>query len=438
MEKADVKVTIVVPCYNVQLYIEKCLNSLMEQTYQNIEIICVDDGSVDSTVSIIEEYQDKDNRIKLIQQKNQYAGVARNNGMKQATGEYIIFLDADDYFADILIEKMLESAIENKSDIVLCNAFFYDNETGEINEPSFVLNMNVLKDYPTGFCCEDIPERIFMVGFPVPWNKLYKREFIERNEIEFQNIRRCNDEYFVGISMVLAQKITYVNERLVTYRVNNSKSLQGYGDQKVSFDFYEAYKAIKKSLIDKQKFELVKIGFANKILSSCNALLRKQNNYDSYITLYDFVKQVVFKEMGLFDMALEDVYTNRDFLCQIKLMDAQHYLFEQMLTLRKSGGEKYLFPFKEVAGARNIAIYGAGEVGKSYYKQLMGNSYYSLTAWYDRDYSNLLQKGYNIKNPEDIRMGVFDKVVIAINDDKIKEQIREFIIQKGISVDKII
>lgn len=93
----NVKVSVVMPVYNVENYIEECLDSLINQTLKEIEIICVDDGSTDGTLKLLYKYEEADSRVKIIQQQNQYAGVARNNGMKHAVGEYIIFLDSDDF-----------------------------------------------------------------------------------------------------------------------------------------------------------------------------------------------------------------------------------------------------------------------------------------------------------------------------------------------------
>ena len=103
------KVSVVIPCYNVEKYIRQCIESLLHQTLSDFEIICVDDGSTDETVNIIKEYVAEDDRVILIEQKNQYAGVARNNGLEAASGEYVIFLDSDDFFAEEIEEDFVDS-----------------------------------------------------------------------------------------------------------------------------------------------------------------------------------------------------------------------------------------------------------------------------------------------------------------------------------------
>lgn len=100
------KVSIIIPVYNAEKYLGKCLESLLSQTLQEMEIICVDDGSSDGSPEILKRFQERDGRVRILTQENQYAGAARNNGMKEAQGEYLLFLDADDFFENTLLEKV--------------------------------------------------------------------------------------------------------------------------------------------------------------------------------------------------------------------------------------------------------------------------------------------------------------------------------------------
>ena len=438
MKKEDVLVSIVIPCYNVQLYIEECLNSLINQTYTNIEIICVDDGSTDLTVDIICQYMEQDDRIKLIQQENQYAGVARNNGMAQASGTYIIFLDSDDYFDVTLIEKLLKSAVENDSDIALCDGYFLDNQTYEISEPSYLLNRNILVDFPNGFSYKDVPDKIFSVTNPAPWNKLYKMSFIKENNLTFQSIKRCNDDYFVSISLVLAQKITFVKERLLTYRTNNYNSLQGYSDEGVSYDFYKVYLAMKEKLIETGRYTEVERAFVHKVVLGSMVPLRKQRTYENFLEAYNFIKDVVFRELRVYDYDIENIFIAKKDLIDIKEMDAAQFLFHELQRVKESFGEKYSFPHREIGNAKDIAIYGAGDVGKSYYRQVTKSPKYKLVAWYDRNYLNLREKGFIVQSPEQLDNNAFEKIVIAVNDNDLKMQIFNYLVEKGIDPEKII
>lgn len=116
-------VSVIIPFYNEEQYIGDCLISLIKQTYKNIEIICVDDGSTDNGAMIVKAIQQSDSRISLIQQENMNAGTARNVGFSKAKGEYVLFLDSDDFFSPSMVERMLNKALSTNSDIVFCTGY---------------------------------------------------------------------------------------------------------------------------------------------------------------------------------------------------------------------------------------------------------------------------------------------------------------------------
>ena len=106
----ETKVSVIIPVYNTEKYLRQCLDSVVNQTLRDIEIICVDDGSTDGSIEILREYEQKDSRVKMLCQKNQYAGVARNNGLNYASGEYVFFMDSDDYCCHELLERAVDRA----------------------------------------------------------------------------------------------------------------------------------------------------------------------------------------------------------------------------------------------------------------------------------------------------------------------------------------
>ena len=219
----NIKVTVIMPVYNAAEYLRESLDCLTKQTLQDIEIICVDDGSTDESLCILEEYSKKDNRFMVLSQKNLHAGVARNNGIDHASGEYMIFLDADDLFELELLEKTYKQGIQQDADIVLFDADYFNTETGERLVQNHLLRTELL-DGKEVFSRKDIPDRLFTITTTCPWTKLYSRKFIEKYKLRFQNLRHSNDVYFVLSSLALAERITYLNEKLVYYRVNQTKS----------------------------------------------------------------------------------------------------------------------------------------------------------------------------------------------------------------------
>ena len=121
------KVSVVIPVYNTQKYLDQCLGSILFQTYRNLEIICVNDGSTDNSLAILQKYAKFDKRIKIIDQKNMGISPARNEGMKVATGEFIIFFDSDDFFDSTMIEEMVMKAEEYDADIAVCSYSVFDD-----------------------------------------------------------------------------------------------------------------------------------------------------------------------------------------------------------------------------------------------------------------------------------------------------------------------
>lgn len=430
------QISVIIPVYNSGEYLEGSIESVLNQTFCDFELIVVDDGSNDNSVQIIRRFMEKDKRIILVEQRNRYAGIARNTGMKSAKGEYLLFLDSDDFFEPNMLEILRRKADEKKADVVICDAFFYDNDTGEVTEPSWVLRKEYISNIEDVFSYRDIMHRIFQISLPVPWNKLYRRSFVENNNLYFQDTKRSNDELFVNLSLILAERMCVLDQRLLTYRINNQASLQGMGKEyEVSYDFAYALRAIKNELIKRMVYEDVKISFINKCLSSCIAVLSKQRNVYNFESIYMFLKKKFFDEMEILGWNKEFYYSNYEEIQKILLYDSREYLYYKN---KEKNGKKFLFPYKKVGKSRNIILYAAGEMGKSYYKQIFLNEHYHIVAWLDKNYLKYSNYSVKIDDPKKIKSFDFEKVVIAIEDSKIKENVVEFLISQGIDKEKVV
>jgi glycosyltransferase involved in cell wall biosynthesis len=431
------QISVIIPVYNSGEYLERSIESVLNQTFYDFELIVVDDGSNDNSIQIIKKFMERDKRIILVEQSNQYAGIARNNGMKIAKGEYLLFLDSDDFFEPNMLEMLRKKADDKKADVVICNAYFYDNDTGEVTEPSWVLRKEYIPNIEDVFSYSDIMHRIFQISLPVPWNKLYRRSFVENNSLYFQNIKRSNDELFVNLSLILAERLCVLDERLLTYRVNNQASLQGMGKEyEVSYDFAYALRAIKNELVKRRVYEDVKVSFINKCLSSCMAVLRKQKNVYNFESIYMFLKKKFFDEMEIIGWNKEFYYSNYEEMQKIVMYTPKEYLYYKNKI--EENGKKFVFPYKEVGKCRNIILYAAGEMGKSYYKQIFLNEYYHIVAWVDINYLKYCNYNVKIDDPQKIKKLDFEKVVIAIEDSKTKEKVVEFLLSLGIDEEKVV
>lgn len=252
----NVKVSVIMPVYNVELYLEECLDSILGQTLREIEIICVDDGSTDRSLEILRDYERRDERVKVIQQQNLYAGVARNRGLDVATGTYVMFLDSDDFFQPDMLEQVYRKGEEQHADVVLFGGRIYDTKKGTYRAAPWYLRREVVQPYQV-FNRDDIPEQLLTVTSPAPWTKAFRREFILQQGLRFQPLPNSNDAYFVISALALAQRITWVDGDFVNYRVGQSGNIQSRKTEHPCC-FIQAYQAIYETLVEHGVFQQLK------------------------------------------------------------------------------------------------------------------------------------------------------------------------------------
>lgn len=208
------KISVIIPVYNTEKYLEKCLDSILNNTLKDIEIICVDDGSTDNSLNILEKYSKLDNRLKIIKQPNSGAATARNTGIDVAKGDYFYFIDSDDYVQTSFLEKMYYQINSTHSDICLCKRTDFDELRNKYN---IIKNALLTENLPSKvFNIDDINDKIFQFCSICIINKIFSRNLILSNDIKFQNLSSCNDVFFYFATLVHANQITYVDESLVT------------------------------------------------------------------------------------------------------------------------------------------------------------------------------------------------------------------------------
>lgn len=215
-------VSVIIPSYNAEQFIGKCLRSVLDQTLRDIEVIVVDDGSTDATLSVVEPFAQQDNRLTVIRQKNSYAGVARNNGMRHASGTYLYFLDSDDFIDKTALETMVSAAESCNADVVVCKSRRYSMKDGSKEPIAYAL-----RDYQldTPLSQKDIAKTLFRSVVGWPWDKLFKKSFIDAHQLEYQPLRSTNDAFFVFMAMALAKTTICIHNELVTHRVDNKASI---------------------------------------------------------------------------------------------------------------------------------------------------------------------------------------------------------------------
>ena len=198
-------ISVIIPVYNVEKYLCECLDSILNQTFQDFEIICVDDGSTDETLEILKNYKNKDERVFVLQQHHSGAAEARNNGIRLARGKYIQFLDSDDYFEQTMLEELYNHAEKSGADLTVCSAKTV-NDNEEVTESGNPLWPLYLDKVPLNrlFSPENYPNDIFDLFCVVPWNKLIRRDLVTNNNLKFQNLSSSNDVAFGHLVKICA------------------------------------------------------------------------------------------------------------------------------------------------------------------------------------------------------------------------------------------
>lgn len=263
-----IKVSVIIAVYNCEMFLAECVDSLLNQTFKDVEFIFVDDGSTDSSLHFLKEVEKSDGRVKVIHQRKKSAGAARNLGFKYSRGEYVIFLDSDDIFEKELLEKAYNKAKATDADIVIFEAQEFDSTTKETRHAKFPLSHKFFPQKEI-FDYTDFHGKIYQANSSIAWNKLIKKHFIDSYNIKFQDIKSSNDTVFTYLCLVLAKKMVFLPEILVNYRTGNKNSLQR--SKHLSWEcVLLAFMNLKENLILLNLYNSVKQSFVNKAL--CSAL----------------------------------------------------------------------------------------------------------------------------------------------------------------------
>lgn len=241
----EVKISIIIPVYNVEKYLHECLDSIINQTFTDIEIICVDDGSTDKSSEILEEYEQKDKRFTVISQPNKGVSAARNRGMQQAKGKYIMFVDSDDWLAHNACEQAYKAATGNDCDMLLFSHNKFTDQTCTSDGRLQDLYIE-LEGKSTTF--EKSAENI-VISPCEPWAKLYKVEFLKKYNLKFPiNIQAGEDRVFYINACLHANSISVLYENLYYYRQNTENSLSKNNKTTLPH-LFKTHIAIKKILL---------------------------------------------------------------------------------------------------------------------------------------------------------------------------------------------
>lgn len=247
-------ISVIVPVYNVESYVAECIESIQNQTYMNLEIILVNDGSTDASGDICDKYAAYDERIQVIHKENAGVSAARNTGIEAANGDYIGFVDSDDYIAPTMYEDMLKLMVEHDLDIIECTAFRNNGDT----------NIEGCNDGSLEIFNRDEALKMAMYDcFVAVWSQLYKRRVI--SDVRFPVGRKFEDSAVSYLFIANTKRVGHINRCLYYYRLNPNSTTQTSFDAKSRWDFVLGYEERLQYAIDHQL----------PYVDDCNSLLMK-------------------------------------------------------------------------------------------------------------------------------------------------------------------
>lgn len=290
MKNNNPLVSIVIPVYNASLFLKEAIDSVIKQTYKNLEIICVDDGSTDDSLKILEHYKGIDSRVQIYQQKNLHAGIARNNGLSHAHGKYIIFLDSDDVFEKNMIAVLVNAMLTHEVDTIVFNYYSFSGKKCFRKKQN--INYAGLEKRPI-----DLRNEIFQVTIGAPWNKFYSMKFVKDCGLQFQGTLNSNDIFFTRLASVYSQKTLFLDKCLVNYRINNNQSLQG-NVNKSPTSFAEAFIAIFNELKRNNLLDTYRSSIEQYAIDLCMTALTKTKTCEDIDQVFDVCTDI-FNSLGI-------------------------------------------------------------------------------------------------------------------------------------------
>ena len=291
-----IPVSVIIPVFNAEKYIADCLWSLLSQKLEEIQIICVDDGSTDGTREILARFAETDGRITILHADHAGAGAARNAGLEIAKGDYLFFCDADDICHRELLFVLYNNAKKCSSDVVVCGSRSF-KESKNKSKKTFSINYRLLA-LPQPF-----PPEKGIVETPadfqnVPWNKLFRREFVLEQGLRFQTLPRANDVFFSNMTLFCARNISVVKRSLYYHRIGHGSNLQS-NNADTPLVFLDAWRAVRSELEKRKLAERFGDALIGSVFRDCLHYLKTVKDADALRLLYLTVRSQVLDEFGI-------------------------------------------------------------------------------------------------------------------------------------------
>lgn len=412
-----VNISIIMPLYNAERYLKETLISVLKQTYQKFELICINDASTDSTIKILHQFQNIDNRIRIIENKERMgAAASRNTGIYAAKGKYITFLDGDDIFDEIMLESAYKETEKNDVDIVM---YEYKHVLSDCIYEKKIIHRSKLfieKYCKVSFSITDFEPIEYMNWSTSSCNKLYKKSFILSNKLEFQTLASSNDIYFVSMALLLAPKIIMLEDRRVMLYARDHDTLTRISYDRDPMCAYLALKKVWEEIAKRGLCErLCDYYYCELFYNLRNVILNSKSN-EKAKCFYSFLQKNGIDDIDRIYRGNHNDHIIEKLIDNFKRLsfESNWYSSENILNyyLYKNS-EKIFSVFQSYINQnKQIAIWGVGENGKLLLRFLYIHNFKNIEVIdIDKNKQGSSVDGFIIRSPEDILQKIH--VVVA-------------------------
>lgn len=382
-------ISVIVPIYQVERYLRQCIDSILNQTYENLDIILVDDGSRDACGAICDEYAERDPRIRVIHKANGGLVSARKAGLKIARGGWVAYVDSDDWIEPTMYELMWEKAERHHADVVV-TAYQESYDGCETVRENYI-SPGV---YRQSQIVEEIFGKMLYVGklgkwglSPACWDKLLRKEVVEKYQYDVDDrIWDGEDHAFIYSIILEAKCVVVLNEAPYHHRIRSGSVAVGY-DSRCFERFSYLFNHLKERFMSTPYWKDV---LERQFPFQMRWFLLKHINTELGVSSYDEYKMT----------------------------------------------EAYVFPFSQIEKGSEIVIYGAGNVGIVYYRQVMTTNYCKVRAWVARNHVSCAYPQL-VKSPQIIKNLRYDKIVIAVLEENVMAGIKRDLADLGVPKDRV-
>lgn len=368
----SVKISIIMPLYNAAKYLEESLKCIKQQIFTDYELICVNDASTDATPEILERFAQGDHRIRIYSNPERLgAACSRNKGMDMAYGKYLIFLDGDDLFDESMLEKAYDTIEKNTADIVMFDYMHVPTEQIHNKRRIYHGKQYIERYCKKAFTVLDCSPCEFTYWTSAPWNKLYRRAFIEKSNLKFQDISCSNDMFFVCMTLLLSSKMIVLDDDHVMVYVRDHFEAGRISSNRDSMCTYHALMRIRQELVKRDKFRKLSSYFYYRVFFSLKYALERDHDQERARLFYDFMKEEGINHLCMLD---QHNYGMADQYIRTRLERFGKECFESSWYYEENIFKAFLYDKEDRVvelyekyrkAGKKIAIWGCGNHGKA-------------------------------------------------------------------------